>query len=158
MSYAPHMELVTELLPLLRRDFATAIPLNPDSAEPLVDGEWLGLTNYQAVRLSGEALVPTYPVWAERGRYDVQAIQKVPLLMGPLFEADTDIVNTSHGLSVGSPLVVADVTAAGGTKKGLILAAGVGVQHLVVGWVTRLPASGKVRFIHTGYTYFTSAA
>lgn len=163
MSYAPHMELVTELLPLLRRDFYTDLSLNPDAAEPLVDGEWLQLLdNYKCGRalspLAAEPVVPNYPVWAERGRYDIQAIGKVPLLMGPLYEFDTDIVNSSHGFQVGDPAVVATVTAAGGSKKGLIKPSGTGVQHLVVAWCTRLPASGKVRFIHTGYTYYTTAS
>jgi hypothetical protein len=159
MSYAPHMELVTELMPLIRRDFATSLSLHPDAAEPLLDGEWLALnSSYQAVRGVGEQLVPTYPVFAERGRYDVQAIGKVPLLFAGMFEFDTDIVNTPHGLLLGDPVVVADVTAAGGTKKGFIKPAGVGAQHLVVGWVTRLPTSGKVRILHTGYTYYTTAA
>lgn len=156
MSYAPHMELVTELLPLLRRDFYTDIDLKPDSAHPLLDGEWLKLTDaYKVARGGSEQAAPNYPVWAEKGRYDVQAIGKVPLLMGPLYEFDTDICNTPHGFQVGDPAVVSTVTVLGdATRMGLIKPSG-SVQHLIVAWCTRLPASGKVRFVHTGYTYGT---
>ena len=157
MSYAPHMELVTELMPLLRRDFATALDLNPDSAEPVVDGEWLELdSSYALVRGSGERKVPCFPVFAERGRYDTQAIGKLPVIFGGMFEFDTDICNSPSGISIGTPVCVADVTAAGGTKKGLVACSGGGLVHLVVGWCTRLPTSGKVRILHTGYTYYTT--
>ena len=157
MSYAPHMELITELMPLLRRDFETALDLNPDTTEPVVDGEWLELNaSYTLIRGSGERLVPCFPVFAERGRYDTQAIGKLPVIFGGMYEFDTDLVNSGHGITLGAPVCVADVTAAGGTKKGLIVCAGGATSHFVVGWCTRLPASGKVRILHTGYTYLTT--
>jgi hypothetical protein len=47
--------------------------------------------------------------------------------------------------------MVADVTVGGQTKRGLKKAAGsTGAAIMVFGYVTRLPGSGKVRFLHTG--------
>lgn len=162
MSFAPHMELVTELMPINRRDFPLddASLLNPNATNPLLDGEWLTLTDaYQLSRggltSSQELAKLSFQLFAERGRYDVQAIGKVPVLFIGGYEADCDIVNTPHGLQVGDPIMVADVVVGGLHKNGMVLATGAG-RHLVVGWVTRLPSSGKVRYYKTpGPTYMT---
>jgi len=148
---APNFNLVSELLPVARRDFSLAVPalLNPNNANPLLDGEWLGLNaSYQLARGSGAAASLTWPVFAERGRYDTQAIEKSIVLFGGTYEAETTIADLT-GLVVGDFLVVDDVTIDTLTKQGLLEAAGAG-QHFVVGQVTRLPGGGKVRFIHTG--------
>jgi hypothetical protein len=148
---APHFNLISELLPVQRRDFALAAAalLDPNNANPLYDGEYLGLNaSYQLVRGSGAQAAMTFPVFAERGRYDTQAIGKTVVLFSGFYEAETTVANTA-GLSVGSFLTVDDVTVDSQTKQGLVLAAGAG-QHFIVGQVTRLPGNGKVRFIHTG--------
>lgn len=148
MSTAPYLTLISELLPVQRRDFPLADPtlLNPNNAEPLVDGEWLELdSDYKLKRGTGNGAGPAFQVFAERGRYDTQAIGKVPVLYMGSYEAETSIYDAS-GLAVGTPLIVGDVTAAGGTKKGLLkLPAGAGT-YMIVGYVTRL-LTGKVRFI-----------
>lgn len=151
MSFAPNFNLISEVLPVQRRDFAMANAdlLNPNNANPLLDGEWLGLNgSYQVARGSGAQASPTWPVFAERGRYDTQAIGKVPVLFGGFYEAETAICDTS-GLAVGDFLEVGDVTINSLTKQGLLEAAG-GGQHWIVGVVTRLPGSGVVRFWHNG--------
>ncbi len=151
MSIAPNFVLISELMSIQRRDFDLAVPdlLNPLNANPLLDGEWLTLnTSYQLARGSGEASRPTWPVFAERGRYDTQAIGKTTVLFGGFYEAETRIANLS-GLVAGDLLVVGDVTVDALTKKGLLEAAGAG-QHWVVGVVTKAPTGGKVRFWHNG--------
>lgn len=140
MSIPPNLELKTEVQPIHRRDFYVADPtlLNPINANPLVDGEWLELdANYKAVRGSGEAAVPSWICWAERGRYDTQAIGKVPLLFLNGFEAITKIVDLT-GITVGEALVVQNVTIGGLAKRGLAqLGAGAG-EHLIIGYATRV--------------------
>lgn len=151
MSFAPHLTLISEVMEVLRRDFYlndTTI-LNPNGANPLLDGEWLQLnSSYQMVRGAGEYAFPGWQVFAERGRYDTQAITKVPVLFMKGYEAETDIAASIGSLVVGDRLVVNDVTIGGLVKKGLQKAAGMG-QHLVHAWVTRIVGSGstqKVRF------------
>src|ERR1051325_2660570 len=146
MSFAPNFELVTELMPLTRRDFYVADPtlLNPNATNPLVDGEWLKLdTNYALVRGADADVAPQYPLFAERGRYDTQAIGKSPVLFLGMYEADTTIMDAT-GVAIGDPLAVFDVTIGGLTKRGLKKATS---GKLIVGWCTRLP-TGKIRFVH----------
>jgi hypothetical protein len=148
---APNFNLVSEVLPVQRRDFALGVAglLDPNNANPLIDGEWLELdASYQAVRGTGAGAALSWPVFAERGRYDTQAIGKTVLLFGGFYEAETRVADLT-GLAVGDFLVVDDVTVDTLTRKGLLEASGAG-QHFVVGQVTRLPGGGKVRFIHTG--------
>jgi len=150
MSFAPYFNLISEVLPVQRRDFTLAVPalLNPNNANPLVDGEWLGLnSSYQLARGSGAQVKPTWPVFAERGRYDTQAIEKTVVLFGGFFEAETKIYDAT-GLAVGDFLEVTDVTISALTKQGLKEAAGAG-QHWIVGVVTRI-LSDRVRFWHNG--------
>ena len=147
----PNLELISEVLPVQRRDFSLAVGdlLNPLNANPLMDGEFLGLdASYQLTRGSGAQSSLTWACFMERGRYDTQAIGKTTVLFGGFYEAETRVADTT-GLSVGDFLVVDDVTVDTLTKQGLKLAAGAG-QHFIVGQVTRLPGNGRVRFVHTG--------
>lgn len=157
MSLAPNLTLISEVLPVQRRDFSLTDPtiLNPTATNPLVDGEWLSMNSsaYTVGRGTGEEASAAWAVFSLRGQYDTQAIGKSTLLFSGGYEADTTIVNTS-GLAVGNFLVVADVTIGGLTKRGLIKAAGSG-QHLVVGIVTRLTSTGKIRFLHQGFFQIT---
>jgi hypothetical protein len=148
---APNFNLISEVMQVTRRDFSMAVPalLNPNNANPLIDGEWLELnSSYQLIRGSGAGAGPSFPVFAERGRYDTQAIAKVPVLFMGMYEAETRVCDLT-GLAVGDFLSVQDVTVDALTRKGLKEAAGSG-QHYIVGQVTRLPGSGIVRFIHQG--------
>jgi len=157
MSLAPNLTLISEVLPVQRRDFTLTDPtiLNPNATNPLVAGEWLEMdtTTYTVKRGTGEAASASWQVFSLRGQYDTQAISKSTLLWAGAYEADTTIVNTA-GLAVGNFLVVADCTIGGLTKRGVIKAAGTG-QHMVVGIVTRLTATGKIRFLHQGFFQIT---
>lgn len=147
-----NFKLVSPFSLVQRRSFTYGTPaeLKPTDANPLVDGEWLELdSDYKADRGTGDAAVPSFPVFAETGRYDTQALGQVPLLYLGAFEADT-LVYTATGLAVGDPVYVGDVTAwMGGslTKRGLLdngASAG-----LTVGYVTRIVSGGYMRFIRT---------
>lgn len=152
MSVAPYFNLVSEVLPIQRRDFYLAVPalLNPNNANPLLDGEWLELdSSYKLARGSGESAVTSWPVFAERGRYDTQSIGKTPVLFQGGFEAETKIVDLT-GLSVGNSLVIQMVTVGGVANKRGLAKLGVGAgEHLLFGSVTRV-FSDRVRFWYSG--------
>jgi len=154
---APLFELVSELQTLHRRDFPVADEtiLSPLTVRPLVEGEWLELnSSYQLARggdnNAGTADEATqfnvFPVHTERGRYDVQAVKKVNVLMFGMYEAETQIVNTTS-LVVGSALTVQDITVGGIVRRGLALT-GATASRIFVGYVSRVISSTKIRFVH----------
>ena len=145
--------LVSEFTPIQRRSFEVATVdgagvsiINPNSANPLLMGEWLELNaSSQLIRGAGNgATGPSFVCLGERGRTDMQALGKAPVGFMGDYEAETLIMDAS-GLSVGSALMVNDVTFGSLTRRGLILQAGGG---LTVARVTRLPANnnGYLRF------------
>lgn len=147
-------ELISEFTPIMRRGFEVATVdvnsvsiVNPNSANPLVLGEWLELnSSYQMVRGTVDgATVPSWAVFGERGRTDMQALGKAPMLyLGP-YEAQTKVMD-STGITLGEGLMVGDVTYGGLTRRGLKQNA----AGFVVGYATRLPAdnNGYLRFVH----------
>jgi hypothetical protein len=149
MSTAPYLQLVSEVMPVQRRDFylEDVTLLNPINANPILDGEWLELSaNYKLQRGSGEQAGPAFQCWSERGRYDTQAIGKTTVLFIGGYEAETSICDLT-GMAVGNALVIQDVTIGGAVKRGLAKLGAGGGEHLTVGWVTRLPGGGKVRYL-----------
>jgi len=146
-----HLELVSDLQAIIRRDF----PLNdktlanPLSANPLIDGEFMNLnSSYQLVRGVDGSL--GWAAFAERGRFDVQALGKVTVLYLMSYEADTKVY-ASAGLTLGGKLQIK----AGLTIDGVAGRVGVGnyASGEILGYVTRLPADNgnKLRFIQTLY-------
>jgi len=144
-----NIKLVSEFQTIQRRPFELAAPalLNPTNAQPLLDGEFLELdTSYKMARGSATpAEVPSFAYFAERGRYETQALQKGPFLyLGP-YEADT-LIMSSTSLTVGAALEVSTVTVGTSTwLRGLKIYT---TGH-IIGYVTRLPASNNnfLRFI-----------
>lgn len=155
MSQAPYMTLISPVLPVDRRDFYLTDPtiLDPNNANPLIDGEWLQLdSSYTAGRGgAGNVAVPTWQVFAEKGRYDTQPIGKAPLLFIGGYEAETTVY-TAASIAVNSELIVSDVTVGGLTKKGLIARPAGSGTYLVVAFCTRLP-TGKVRYLKLASPY-----
>jgi len=143
-----NFELVTELQGLLRRDFAVAdrTLVNPNNANPLMDGEFMNFdTSYKVVR--GADGTFGMALFVERGRMDVQAIGKATVLMGGAYEADTRVF-TAASLTLGGKLQIsASVSVDSLTKSGLANYS----SGEVIGYVTRLPANngGKLRFFQT---------
>ena len=143
-----NFELVTEVQGLLRRDFPVAdrTLVNPNNANPLMDGEFINLDSaYKLIR--GADGTMGLALFVERGRMDVQAIGKVTVLMGNTYEADTRVFTTTS-LTLGCKLQVsASVTVDTLTKSGLALYS----SGEIIGYCTRLPANngGKLRFLQT---------
>lgn len=147
-----NFELVTEVQGLLRRDFPVADRnlVNPNNANPLMDGEFMNLdTAYKLVRGAEGSF--GFGLFVERGRMDVQAIGKVTVLMGGTYEADTRVFTAAGITAVGQRLMIsAAVTVDTLTKSGLVVHDGTATKE-IVGYVTRLPANngGKLRFMQT---------
>jgi hypothetical protein len=143
-----NFELVDDVQSLRRRDFPVAdrTLVNPTNANPLMDGEFMNLNaSYQLIRGANGSL--GFGLFVEKGRFDVQAIGKVTVLMGGTYEADTRVF-TASGLTLGGKLQIsASVTVDTLTKSGLANYS----SGEVVGYVTRLPANngGKLRFLQT---------
>lgn len=162
-----NFEPVTDVLPIHRRDFPLADPtlVNPANPLCLTDGEWMTLNgSYQLVRAASiaaagnAATVRSFPLWAEKGRYDVQAIagRKTPVFFLGVYEIDTRIFDAALVVGAGAaitavmqPLKVASVNLGGKIVTGLVGHGGAADPHPVVGYVTRLPGSNanKLRFI-----------
>lgn len=179
-----NMNLVTEIQPIIRRDFepATAGLINPQNstgsaADPiyLLDGEFVMLNaSYQVSRegrgataatiTGGDPAVnpagndaaskmPSFAVWAERGRYDVQAVRKVPVLFLFGYEADfgSDVLVSTDTFAVGDILYVNWLAngANANRRRGLTKVSGAivgGSQPAVVhAYVTRTFSSGLYR-------------
>jgi hypothetical protein len=131
-----------------------------------VDGEWITLNaSAKATRASDVTSVGDlattlcFPVWAERGRTDLQAAaeKKVPVLMLGQYEWSTriyDAASTAGGAAITTmfqPVRVATITlalASGGTRNFTGLVGGTYTSNgNIVGYVTRLPSSGQLRFM-----------
>ena len=168
-----NFEPVSDVLPVQRRDFPLADPTlaQPLNALALVDGEWMTLNaSYKLVRAAdvtvlgtagsgGIATARAFPLFAERGRYDTQAISgtKMPVLYRGDYEFDTRIFDASAVCGSGAaitaamqPLKAATIVLGGRNYTGLVGHGGASDASPVLGYVTRLPASngGKLRFIN----------
>lgn len=167
-----NFEPVSDVLPVQRRDFPLADKTlaDPLNSVALVDGEWMTLnTDYKIVRAAtittlatagagGRASVRSFPLFAERGRYDVRAMSevKMPLLWQGHYEFDTRVFDASAAAGSGAAITTVMQalkvgTIAIGTRNycGLIGHGGSADNDPVVGYVTRLPANngGKLRFM-----------
>lgn len=162
-----NFEPISDILPVQRRDFPLADPTlaNPINAVALIDGEWLTLnTSYQLLRAStigsvgNAASLLSFPLFAERGRYDVQAIAgtKMPVLFRGEYEFDTRVFDAAAVVGSGAiistilqPLKVATITIGSRNYSGLVGHGGAADTQPIRGYVTRLPSSngGKLRFI-----------
>jgi len=164
-----NFEPMTDILKVHRRDFPLADPTlaDPMNLVHLVDGEWMTLdATYKILRATdvttegAVASKPSFPLFAERGRYDVRAIAgtKMPILFRGEYEFDTRIYNAAANINgagnpaintVLMPLKVMTISIDGRFYTGLVGHGGSGDTDPIVGYVTRLPAANnqKLRFI-----------
>lgn len=171
-----NFEPVSDINPIHRRDFplSDATLSNPVNADALVDGEWMTLDNTAgptfgkliravSILIADVGKVATklsFPLFAERGRYDVQAIadRKMPVLFMGQYEFNTRIYDAAANIeapgsnvaidTILQPVKVAGITLGGRQYSGLIGASYDDVDP-IVGYVTRLPAGngGQLRFM-----------
>lgn len=159
-----NFEPVSDILRVDRKDFplADTTLLNPSNSVALVDGEWMTLNSVGKLVRASTVGTPgnqasselLYPIWAERGRYDIQAIGKAPVLWMGDWEADTRIYDATAvvgtGLAItaiGQPVKVATITLGGRNYTGLVGHGGSADTSKIVGYVTKLPSAngGKLR-------------
>lgn len=161
-----NFEPVSDINPIHRRDFPLADKnlSDPMNAVALVDGEWMALdSTAKLVRataigsLGDPATKICWPLFAERGRYDVQAMseRKMPILFLGQYEFNTRIFNASVTIASGAPITtmlqpvkVATIAIGSRNYTGLVGSAYDDVAP-IVGYVTRLPANngGQLRFM-----------
>lgn len=163
-----NFEPVSDVNPIHRRDFPLADPTlaNPGNAVCLVDGEWMSINDSAKLVRATDVATPgavaaglSFPLFAERGRYDVQAMaeKKMPILFLGQYEFETRIFDA--GANVGGsgnqaianvlqPVRALTITLGGRNYSGLVGSA-YSANVAIVGYVTRLPASngGRLRFI-----------
>lgn len=160
----PMFELLTGAELLERRDYPIAdnTLLDPLSTNPVVEGEWLQLnaskqlerTSPNNANLSGEMNNPfSGQFWGELGRYDIRAINKLPILLWGNYEAFTQIywkpnmVDANTPQTLGQKLSVASVPIGGQFKKGLFVPSANG-HHWCVGYYFGAGRrSGEIRFM-----------
>lgn len=168
-----NFEPVSDVLAIQRQDFALADPTlaEPTNAVALVDGEWVVLnTSYQILRAAAvgtpddPALLRSFPVFHEQGRYDRQAMagKKTTVFFLGEYECDTRVFDATAVVASGAaittvmqPLKVATIAivSAGRSFVGLVGHGGDAADAAPIqGYVTRLPANngGKLRFISGG--------
>ncbi len=147
---------VADVLAVERRDFQVADKTltNPTNALALTDGEWMTLNaSRQLIRAStigtpgNAATGPSFPLWAEQGRYDVQAIadRKTPVLWLGSWEFETLIFDPAAVVGSGAaitallqPLKVATVTIGTRNYTGIVGHGGGGDSDPIVAYVTNL--------------------
>ena len=148
-----NLELVSDVQDIGRRDFTVVDKtlINPTNPACIIDGEFMSLTlDYQIARSLAGTL--GFAVFAERGRFDVQAIGKLTVLMYKPYEADTRVFTSGGSLALGQPVAISATVdmhdGAGAIRSGL---AGWGGGQLVIGYVTRMPTNngGRLRFLKT---------
>jgi len=137
-----NFEPLSDILHTQRRDYSLADPnlADPVNADALVDGEWMFINDaFKLVRATDVSAavgsVPavkrtSYPLFAERGRYDVRALSgvKTDIIQFGDWAADTRIFDAtqlaaSNGAQityVGQPLQVATIQIGSKKVSGLV--------------------------------------
>lgn len=148
---------VADVLSVERRDFPVADKTltNPTNAVVLTDGEWMTLNaSRQLIRAADVATPddpatgPSFPLWAEQGRYDVQAIadRKTPVLWLGSWEFETLVFDPAAVVGSGAaitallqPLKVATITIGTRNYVGIVGHGGAGTDSdPIVAYVTNL--------------------
>ena len=168
---------VGDVLPVARRDFPLADPTlaSPDNAVCLYDGEWMTLnSSYKLERATDitddstpdepTAGALLFPLWAEVGRYDVQASadRKTPVLWMGNWEFETRVFDNTVAAGSGAaitalwqPVKVATIAIGSRNFSGLVGHGGAGTDSaLIVGYVTKLSTdNGGWLRIRGGFGY-----
>lgn len=140
--------LTTPYLDLDTRDFASDVTdaFDPSKAASFVDGEWLMMADGYKVKraTTGEtgtiATSPgiVFPMYAERGRTELQALKKCPVIWRGSFEVRTNVLLAANIPTVlGAPLTLAagDVFGDGQDRTSFKTAT---ADQYVYGYVTRV--------------------
>jgi hypothetical protein len=162
-----NFELLTDqMLPINRSIVVSDDNLvHPYSAVTLLDGEWCTYDGHGKLKRVTDIATPgntgsypennnSFPIYNERGRYDVQATTEkmttVLYIAQGLYEAATRIFDDTVTYAYGAPLKVAtvqiEVDGSPRYASGLTLHGGTGDNDPVVGYVTKPVKDGKLTF------------
>ena len=138
-----NFQLVTPYLDLDVRDFEVdfagvnmPVDIQPNTVleddgatatHALVDGEWMMLsakgkkiTRAIASTESEWVTAPCFPLYAERGRTELMALNKAPIIWRGSFEADTHMVMNGNQTKINTYLLGARLAVAGAEKPGTV--------------------------------------
>jgi len=125
--------------------------LQPTNAKPLYMGEFLQRDSANPTKvIRGTDSVPCFAMYAEKGRTDVLAAKKVPLLYSGGYEADTLIFVNTPAITHGCQLMIGAVTYDSKTGLSGLKKHAAGTE-LVMGYCLIVPASNGdyLRFMQT---------
>lgn len=144
-----NFELRTDPTLLWIRDFpadaVTSGLILPTVANAIDVGEWFECTAASDGKLVARAGggLPSYCMYAEKGRTDLQATRRIPLLTLGDYIADTKIMSVAGPLAIGDLLKVGNVTIAGVVRSGLVQHGGPADADFVVAHAMILPANNN---------------
>ena len=153
------LTLVTEVQALIRRDFevvaADQARLNPTDTNPLEQGEFVALDDTEVNKVTSTALPSNlgavFQVFTERGRSDVQGINKITVIWNPKYEGNTD----QHD-GAGAAIVVGDnLTVKIVSSKMILAKASTGEQVVAVARSAVAAAGESLRFIFIGPSFLS---
>lgn len=153
----PYFRVITRDLKMTDEDLVRP-PGAVVGSTPILAGEWLTYdADYKGVRGSTQNVTlgnlatdpiafKCWPAYYDQGMTDVQVLKRVPVLfIYPGVEVDTTVYEDGGAFTMSGAVMATQVTDPdGATRCGLAPVSG---THLVVGYVTRLPAAndGKLR-------------
>jgi hypothetical protein len=129
-------------------EVADVTMVDPDDETRVIQGEWVELAADSKMTRATAATVLHFPKVDIDGQYDVQAINSISVLQMGNFEVDTAIYDTGTLTALGD-LVEIDVVsyAPGPNNRGIpTVWSADWSTGLLVGMVTKAPASGRIRF------------
>ena len=133
-------------------EVADTTMVDPRDDTRVIQGEWVEIhTVPDQVTRATNPNVLHYPKVDRDGQYDVQAINSISVIKTGNFEVDTDVYDTATLATVGQPVEIDQILftapgAAAASNRGIpTLWSGVW-PALLVGYVTRAPVSGRIRF------------
>jgi hypothetical protein len=118
---------------------------DPSDDTRVVQGEWVELAaGDKVVRTTDEAVLH-FPVVDLVGQYDVQALNSVSVIKMGNFEVDTTVYDSATLTTLGQQFMI-DVIAFGpGSNNRGIPTIWSASPDLLVGFVTRAPASSRIK-------------
>ncbi len=152
----PYFNLLTGTELHERRDFSVddITILDPVSANPLVEGEWLELNPATRKLRRAIGFMNNWysgQFWGERGRSDIRSINKVPIILWGNYEATTKVFHNIAGANkpttLGQKLVVNDVLVDGLIRKGLYVPSLAGTYMVVGHYYGPGTTSNEIRYM-----------
>jgi hypothetical protein len=123
-----------------------ATMVDPHDDTRVLQGEWVELAaDDKVVRTTGPNVLH-FPMLDIPGQYDVQAIEGISVLKMGNFEVDTSVSDTATLNALGQAVEIDVIAYAPGPNNRGIPTLWGGWPAVLVGFVTKAPVSGRIRF------------